>query len=144
MGFDKRRFYVRLNRMFGLGRDSRINREERCLMIIVRKLLSMQDTDLRMTPNMGKLYMRSGDGQVFVMIDVNNLTASVVNHHFGYDLKISRRVVEYVEGNFIREVEKQRMLMENEYMDNIQFSLSNVIRNLDDKASGIVRSQDFV
>lgn len=135
MKINTKKIYVRIHRLMNPDRDMRITREERYLMIIVKKLLSIPETDLRMTPGMGKLYMRSDDRQIFVMIDVSNSVASVVNHRFGYDFKLSKRVMDYITDNFIEEVEKQRMQMESEYMANIQYSLANVIHNLEKQNS---------
>jgi len=131
MKINIKKIYVKLNRMFNSKNDNRISKEERCLMIIVKKLLSIPETDLLMMPNMNKAYIRSDDRQIFVVIDMNNRSASVVNHHFGYDLRLSQRVLDYVSDNFTVEVEKRRTNMENEYMTNIQYSLSNVIQNLE-------------
>jgi hypothetical protein len=135
MKINIKKIYVKLNKMFNLKSDNRISREERCLMIIVKKLLSIPETDLLMMPNMNKAYIRSDDRQIFVVIDMNNRSASVVNHHFGYDLRLSQRVLNYVSDNFTVEVEKRRTNMENEYMTNIQYSLSNVIQNLEKRTN---------
>ncbi len=124
MKINIKKIYVKLNKMFNLKSDNRISREERCLMIIVKKLLFMN-----------KAYIRSDDRQIFVVIDMNNRSASVVNHHFGYDLRLSQRVLNYVSDNFTVEVEKRRTNMENEYMTNIQYSLSNVIQNLEKRTN---------
>jgi len=99
-------------------------------MIIVRQLLDDKDSELLMLPNMNKVYMKSHDGQALVTVDLTLGKASVDNHRFGYDIPISRRVVEYVQRNFISEVEKRRKDMEDEYRRNRNNSLSNVIKNL--------------
>ena len=99
-------------------------------MIIVRQLLDDKDSELLMLPNMNKVYMKSHDGEALVTVDLTLGNASVDNHRFGYDIPISRRVVEYVQRNFISEVEKRRKVMEDEYRRNRNNSLSNVIKNL--------------
>lgn len=131
MKFNRKKLYVKLNKLFNQKKDNRITKEERCLMIIVKKLLSISETDLLMMPNMHKAYIRSDDRQIFVVICLNDNSASIVNHHFGYDLRLSQRVLDYIIANFTVEVEKRRTLMENEYMSNIQYSLANVIHNLE-------------
>ena len=135
MKFNRKKLYVKLNKLFNQKKDNRITKEERCFMIIVKKLLSISETDLLMMPNMNKAYIRSDDRQIFVVICLNNSSASIVNHHFGYDLRLSQRVLDYITANFTVEVEKRRTLMENEYMANIQYSLANVIQNLEKRAN---------
>ena len=81
----KRRLLVKIYKLFGPGRDSKITREERCLMIIVKKLLSLPDSDPLMMPNMRKAYIRTGDRRIFVVVDFINGVASVINHSYGYE-----------------------------------------------------------
>ena len=117
--------------MFLGKNDSHISYEERCLMIIVRKLLNFSGSELYMNiPGVDEIYIKSEDGSIFVCVDYNANTASVINHHFGYDLKVSSRVMNYILHIFYEEAEKRRNLMKAEYKKNIRYSLSNVISNL--------------
>lgn len=113
-----------------LFKETTLSREERCLMIITKKLLLQKGSELLLNPQWEKFYIKSEDGNILVTIDVLNKNASVINHHFGYDLKIGNRVLNYIHNNFFYELEKRRILMEEEYKGNIQYSLSNVIHKL--------------
>lgn len=111
--------------------DVTISAEERCLMIIVRKLLNLEDSELYMNiPEVDEIYIKSGDGKVFVCVDYHANFASVINHQFGYDLRISNRVLTYILNIFYAEAKKRRNSMKAEYRNNIRYSLSNVITNL--------------
>lgn len=111
--------------------DCTITREERCLMVIVRKLLNLIGSELYMNiQGVDEIYIVSEDKTVFVCIDYNSNTAKVINHHFGYDLKISSRVLNYILNIFYAEAKKRRDQMKDEYRSNIQYSLSTVITNL--------------
>lgn len=111
--------------------DCNITREERCLMIIVRKLLNLVGSELYMNiPGVDEIYIVSEDKTVFVCIDYNSDTAKVINHHFGYDLKISNRALDYILNAFYAEAKKRRDKMKDEYRSNIHYSLSTVITNL--------------
>lgn len=111
--------------------DCNITREERCLMVIVRKLLNLVGSELYMNiPGVDEIYIVSEDKTVFVCIDYNSDTAKVINHHFGYDLKISNRVLDHILNIFYAEAKKRRDKMKDEYRSNIHYSLSTVITNL--------------
>ena len=111
--------------------DCTITKEERCLMVIVRKLLNLIGSELYMNiPGVYEIYIVSADKTVFVCIDSDSNTAKVINHHFGYDLKISNRVLNYILNIFYAEAKKRRDKMKDEYRSNIQYSLSTVITNL--------------
>lgn len=126
-----RRIKHRLKTLFIGSRNLKIEREERYLMIIVRKLLNSQESELLMVPDMSKFYIKSETNGIFVVADFNTNVASVINHKFGYDIKMKNaRVLKYVVGNFTTVVEKRRQEMENEYRGNIQHTLSSVLNNI--------------
>ena len=126
-----RRIKHRLKTLFIGSRNLKIEREERYLMIIVRKLLNSQESELLMVPDMSKFDIKSENNGIFVVADFNTNVASVINHKFGYDIKMKNaRVLKYVVGNFTKVVEQRRQEMENEYRGNIQHTLSSVLNNI--------------
>lgn len=127
----KRKIIVKLVKLFMPKAETQISKEERCLMIIVRKLLDMEDTVLEMKPNMSKLYVRKKDKSILVIVDTTNNTASIINHKFKYDLKLTQRTTNYVVDIYSREADKRRNDMEAEFRSNVQNSLTNVINNID-------------
>lgn len=124
-----KRLFLKLIKLFNCT-GAQISCEERALMIIVNKLLASNGSEPLMAPTMNKVYVRSDDRSIFVVIDFDTNDASVINHHFGYDIKISERVARSISDRFVAEVEKRRTDMENEYRGNIQYSLSSVIKKL--------------
>ena len=107
-----------------------ISKEERSLMIIASQLVNNKKTDLLMTPRMDKFYITSDDKSLFVVIDTELCDACVVNHVFGYHIKISQRAMNFILDKFIDEVEARRNAMENEFRSNIQYSLNSVAERL--------------
>jgi hypothetical protein len=104
-----------------------ISSEERSLMIIVSQLLQNKETELLMVPKMDKFYIKSDDSSIFIVIDNISSEAYAINHVFGYHIKMSDRVMNFVLDKFIEEVEKRRTDMEKEYRNNIQYSLNSVV-----------------
>lgn len=112
-----------------------ITGEERNLMIIVKKLISKPDAELMLTPHMKKAYIVDANKQLFVCIDFNNSMASVINHKFGYNIRFCQRVSMFLDRHFSDEVESRRLAMENEFRNNVQFSLATIIKKLDEKST---------
>lgn len=126
-----KKLFLKIHKIFTPHCDDTISIEERNLMIIVKKLISKQDADLMLTPHMHKAYIVDADKQLFVCLDFNNSTASVINHKFGYNIHFNQRVSAFLDRHFSDEVEKRRLAMENEFRNNVQFSLATIIKRLD-------------
>lgn len=124
---------LKLYNFLNKASSTKITKEERSLMIIVTQLLKNDNTDLLMVPNMDKFYIKADDSSIFIVIDNTCNEAYVINHVFGYHIKISDRVMNFVLDKFIDEVEKRRTEMENEYRNNIQYSLNSVVNRFFNK-----------
>ncbi len=131
-----RRIKSKLIKKFALASNT-ITQEERYLIIIVRKLLSMKESELLMTPNMTKFYITSDknndENGVFVVIDLSSSVTSVINQKVGRDIKMSPRVLNCITNDFTKNVEERRAKMEKDYRGNIQYSLSTVLENINTK-----------
>lgn len=125
-----RRFKLRVSKLFKCRDFTPLTSEERNLVIVVAHLLANKDTDLLMHPDLHTFYIKSDVNGLFVIINFYNKTSCVINHVFGYDIKMSDRVSNYIRGMYIREVEVRRREMEKEYRNNIQHSLKNVINTI--------------
>lgn len=123
----KRKIKLWLRRTFDPKQSAKVSKEERNLMILISHLLKDKNSELLMIPDMSKFYIRSYDKTLFITIDFNSNEAVAVNHVFGYNIKLSQRVVVYIYKKFTHEVEIRRMDMENEYRGNIQNSLHTVL-----------------
>lgn len=126
-----KKIIIKIHKILNPHSDDPITIEERNLMVLVKKLISKPDADLMLTPHMHKAYIVSADKQLFVCIDFNNSFASVINHKFGHNIPFSPRVSMFLDKHFSDEVEKRRQAMENEFRNNVQFSLAAIIKNLD-------------
>lgn len=124
---------LQLYKFLNKASSTKITKEERSLMIIVTQLLNNDNTDLLMVPKMDKFYIKADDSSIFIVIDNTCNEAYVINHVFGYHIKISDRVMNFVLDKFIDEVEKRRTIMENEYRNNIQYSLNSVVNRFFNK-----------
>lgn len=95
---------------------------------ICKKLISKPDTTLLISPISGKRYIKSDDNQLFIIIELQQLT--IVNHSYSYNISIEGKAHERIARLFDAEVEKRREIMETEIRSNVKHSLSNIYKNL--------------
>lgn len=141
-----RRLKLKLIKKLSPTSTTPIGQEERYLIIIIRKLLNLKESELLMTPNMTKFYITSDKSNdkngIFVVIDFSSNVTSIINHKFGYDIKMSTRVANCIMDDFTTKVEERRENMEKEYRGNIQYSLSTVLENINTRIKNENQNQD--
>ena len=95
---------------------------------ICRKLISKPDTTLLISPISGKRYIKSDDNQLFIIVELNQLT--IVNDAYSQNIDIEGKAHERIARLFDAEVERRREIMEAEIRSNVKHSLSNIYKNL--------------
>lgn len=122
---------IKSTRMMNPINSEPLSTSEREALIIFRKLLGDPDSELLTSPLSGKFYLRSPDRGMLLVLGVGNL--SIVNHVYGYDVRLSQKSEKMLIDVFLNEVENRRKKMEEEYNKNIQHSLKTIIENLHEK-----------
>jgi len=95
---------------------------------ICKRLISLPDSILLISPISGKRYIKSEDNQLFVIIE--NFEVTIVNHSYSYDIKMGTKAFSHITNIFDNEVEKRRLEMENEIRSNVKHSLSNIFKGI--------------
>jgi len=95
---------------------------------ICRKLILKPETVLLMSPISGKRYIKSEDGQIFIVIEDNNIT--IVNHQYSYNIRLGEKSYAKVRAIFDTAVETRREAMESEIKSNVKHSLHTIFKNL--------------
>lgn len=101
--------------------------EKECI-AVCKALIRKEDTGLLISPISGKRFIKSGDDQIFIIIDRHQVT--IVNHHYSYSINIWGKAMEKIVKMFDIETEKRREEMELEIRANVKHSLSNIYRTL--------------
>lgn len=101
--------------------------ESECISIC-RKLIPKEETVLLMSPISGKRYIKYDDGQIFIIIQHNQLT--LVNHQYSYTIDIQGKPFERISKMFDNEIERRRQIMEDEIRSNVKHSLKTIYNNL--------------
>lgn len=120
------RIYKFLNKTSSLP----IGKEERYAIIIVSKLLSDNDNELLLHPSLHKFYIKSDLNKIFLVCSSSPNEVTLINHVYCYNVKLGERAYNKIYDRFVSEVEKRRQSMEDEYTENIQFSLMGVANNI--------------
>jgi hypothetical protein len=113
--------------------DFKIGKAERDVMIIFNTLIHHNESELLMHPSGDKFYLKSPKMGIFLTISGNLSEISIINHVYGYNVKIGSRVLKNITSSFMEEVEKRRLQMEKEYNENIQHSLSNLAKTIKER-----------
>ena len=114
------------NQKFNPQAFERITKTERDAIMIFNTLVKHHDSDLLIHPSHDKYYVKSQKTGIFITISTYQAEISIINHVYGYNVKISNRVLKNMTNTFITEVENRRLQMENEYKNNIQHSLNHI------------------
>jgi hypothetical protein len=104
--------------------------EKECL-VICRALISKENSKLLMSPISRKRYIKSEDGQIFIIIEASQIT--IVNHHYSYNINVWGTALEKIVNMFDFEVERRRDIMEKEIRSNVKHSLGAIYKNLIDE-----------
>lgn len=111
--------------------DGHSEYEKECI-AVCKALIHKEDCTLLMSPISGKRYIKSGDEQLFIIIDNHQVT--IVNHQYSYTIDIWGKALERIVQSFDIEVEKRREIMELEIRSNVKHSLSNIFKTLSNEA----------
>lgn len=130
MKLTKKKLNIWLYKALNRDVSNRLTKKERYAVIIVNKLIKYPGSDMRLHPSMDKFYIKCDPLKMFVVIDMHTSEVSIINHVYGYNVKLSKRALDMVVDNFVAETEKQRLAMEEEYTSNIQYSLRTVSNNI--------------
>lgn len=122
---------IKFSRMMNPLYNSKMDESERETAVIFRKLLKEPESELLTSPISGKYYIRAQDKSMLLVL--GNGQISIVNHVYGYNVSLSMKSEKMLTETFIEEIEKRRTLMEDEYKNNVQHSLKEIIKKLNEK-----------
>jgi hypothetical protein len=95
---------------------------------ICNKLIAKPESILLLSPISQKRYIKSENGEVFIIID--NYVITMVNHQYSYNITVNDRAHRLIIESFDAEVEKRRLSMETEMISNVKNSLSEIYKHI--------------
>lgn len=112
---------------------SGISKTERDAIKIFNTLVSHPTSELLTDPLSDKYYIKSTKTGIFVTISVHSTEISIINHVYGYNVKISNRTTRSMKNTILTEIEKRRIELEEEYKNNIQHSLNYIAKTIKER-----------
>lgn len=122
------RLGIRISRAFSGYQLSSYVDGEREAASIFRQMIKDPENDLLTSPLSGKYYLRSDRRHMLLVL--GNRTLNIVNHVYGYTVPLSIKTDTQLQLLFLREVEKRRQDMENEFASNVRHSLKTIAEKL--------------
>lgn len=105
---------------------------------ICQKMINDPSSELLITTTSDKRYIKNGS--YFVVITQEGV--HVVNHVYGYDVRLYGRKFTNIQKMFDKRLDKDRMQMEDEIRNNIKHSLDKVLEKLKAKQNKLKEKQN--
>jgi hypothetical protein len=67
-----------------------------------------------------------------ILIIMTEYDITIINHIFGYNVRVSQKTFRNLYSTFIKTVEHRRTLMETEYKNNVKHSIQTIIKRIDE------------
>ena len=121
------KFYLRLKERFDPTPPPK--EEEIYCIDICKNLILKESSKLTIAPLSNKRYIKSDDKDMFIVIQ--DRTISLINHVYSYNVFIENfKLYEEVLNIFDNELEKRRLVLEDEIRSNIKHSLKTISNNI--------------
>jgi hypothetical protein len=102
---------------------------------ICRKLINNPDSKFLIAPISGKRYIKNSKLGLFVILDGGKI--SVTNHVYHYDVVLNFKEWERLSRMYDNRTERERQTYENEITSQIEYSLSSILRKIDNNEPAI-------
>ena len=103
--------------------------EERRMSSIIRRMIKKPESELLLSPMSSRYFIRNDKNQMLIIFSEGE--ARVINHVYGYTVKISPKAFKSLYSTFISEVEIRRDKLEEQYQKNVNDSLQNIISDME-------------
>jgi hypothetical protein len=107
-----------------------ITSSEKDAALLFKKMLMKHDSELLISPISGKYFLKNDHKEILIIL--TDYEIIVINHVFGYTIKISQKTQRALYQAFINEVEQRRLEMEMAFRKNVKHSLQSIISHIND------------
>ena len=112
-------------------KSNNFDNSEREAASVFKKMIKVSNSELLISPVLGKHYVKNDENHILIIMDQNELT--VINHVFGYNISLSPKTYKTLYNAFIEEVELRRNEMEASFRNNVKHSLKTLITKIDEQ-----------
>jgi hypothetical protein len=97
---------------------------------LFRRMIKDHGSELLISPISSKYYVKNDDLRILIIMTEYDIT--IINHIFGYNVRVSQKTFRNLYSTFIKTVEHRRTLMETEYKNNVKHSIQTIIKRIDE------------
>lgn len=97
---------------------------------LFRRMIKDHTSELLISPISSKYYVKNDDLRILIIMTEYDIT--IINHIFGYNVRVSQKTFRNLYNTFIKTVEYRRTLMETEYKNNVKHSIQTIIKRIDE------------
>lgn len=112
-------------------KSKNFDNSEREAASVFKKMIKLSNSELLISPVLGKHYVKNDENHILIIMDQNELT--VINHVFGYNISLSPKTYKTLYNAFVGEVEIRRNEMEANFRNNVKHSLKTLITKIDEQ-----------
>jgi hypothetical protein len=106
------------------------NSSDRDASVLFRKMILQKDSELLISPISSRYFVKNDANNILLILSEYELV--IINHVFGYNIKLSQKAYRQLYTAFVNEVEDRRKQMERNFSKNVKHSLQTLIQRLDD------------
>lgn len=110
--------------------DYKITKSERYVIMIILKTFKLSNVELLLNSRKNEMYIDTKDVNVFIYIQLDTNTVTVVNHKYSYDIKLEDRPLQIIQYHFDKELSSRREQLKQKYLSNTENSLSSIFSDI--------------
>ena len=122
------KLYITWKRSLDPNRIPKKDPQQTSILLICKKIISNKDSTLLIAPISGKRYIKYEKGNLFIILSKEQI--EIINHVYSYIIPMNSIILHKIEKIFDNRLEEIRLDMEKEIKNNIQKSLSQLLRDL--------------
>lgn len=122
------KLYITWKRSLDPNRIPKKDPQQTSILLICKKIITNKDSTLLIAPISGKRYIKYEKGNLFIILSKEQI--EIINHVYSYTIPMNSIILHKIEKIFDNRLEEIRLDMEMEIKNNIQKSLSQLLRDL--------------
>ena len=122
------KLYITWKRSLDPNQIPKKDPQQTSLLLICKRIISSNDSTLLIAPVSGKRYIKYEKGNLFIILSKEQI--EIINHVYSYIIPMNSIILHKIEKIFDNRLEEIRLDMEKEIKNNIQKSLSQLLRDL--------------
>jgi hypothetical protein len=119
------KMYLETYKKTAISRKFSDPNQKECI-IICKKILGKRETEILLTPMVGKRYLKNESMGIVVTIDGSLI--NIINHVYSYTVTLDEKGKTELNEIIVESIEERRFEMEREIAENVKSSLKNIIK----------------